>query len=181
LKKVFAIALLLLFLFNVGGYYFMFYGLTYQANKQLVQRFDNDDYSEEETITLKIPITLPYPIFEDDFQRVNGEFEYQGEHYKLVKQKLEGDTVYVVCYRDYTIKRILNAFSDFAKFSNDLPFSSKNSLIFMGKLVKDYEPIDQPMIVHRNGWSRTALYAQLVFNLLDREFPVVAPPPEQVS
>lgn len=173
--------MILLLLFNIGGYYLVFFGLTYQTNKKLVQRFDQDDYSDDETITLKIPISLPYPIIEDGFQRVNGEFDYNGGHYKLVKQKLESDTLFIVCYQDKKTKRILDAFSDFAKFSNDLPFSSKNSILFSGKMIKDYEPTHQPEIIHYTSLSTTPEYSQLSFNWLNYEAPVFTPPPEQVA
>lgn len=172
--------MLLVFLFNVGGYYFMFYGLTYHAKKKLVQRFDKEDYLEEETVTLTVPITMPYPIFTDDFQRVNGEFEYNGQHLKLIKQKLEGDVLYIVCYQDRDAKRIIDAFSDFAKFSNDLPLSSKNSMTFMGKMIKDYEPVQKAEQVNSIGCNLSLEFSQKMFRLLDREHSVFVPPPEQV-
>ena len=180
MQRVAAIAFLLVFLFNVGGYYFLFYGLTYQSNKKLAQRFDNEEYSDSETITLAIPISLPYPLFTDDYQRITGDFDYNGEHYKLIKQKLEGDTLYVVCYKDHASKRIKDAFSDFAKFSNDLPLSSKNSLTFMGKLMKDYEPVQQPRLLQNSGWSIGTTYATSVYHILTIDLPVFSPPPEQV-
>jgi hypothetical protein len=180
LKKVAAILMLLVFLFNVGGYYFVFYGIAQHSKKKLVHRFDNETYSAEETITLAISITMPYPIFTDDYQRVNGEFEHNGEHYKLIKQKLDGDSLYIVCYKDRTTKRILDAFSDFAKFSNDLPLSSENSLAFMGKVIKDYEPVQKAEPIGYAGWSHSIELSQPVFRLLDREYVVFSPPPEQV-
>lgn len=180
-KKLLSIVMILLLLFNVGGYYLIFFSLTYQTNKSLVQRFDFDDYSDDETITLKIPISLPYPIIADGFQRVNGEFDYNNSHYKLVKQKHENDTLYIVCYQDKKTKRILDAFSDFAKFSNDLPQSSKNTLTFMGKMISDYETSYQPGIIHYERFSLSASFAQLSFPLPDNYSNKFSPPPEQIG
>jgi hypothetical protein len=179
-RKLAALVMLLVILFNAGGYYFVFYGIAQHANKKLVQRFDSEAYSEKETITLAIPINLPYPIFAGDYQRVNGAFEYNSEHYKLIKQKLEGDILYIVCYKDHLAKRIVDAISDFAKFSNDLPQSSKNSLTFIGHLMKDYEPAQKTEQSGCNSWSISLEFSQHVFRLLDREHTVFSPPPEQV-
>ena len=37
------------------------------------------------------------------YERVNGEFEHNGEFFKLVKQKLENDTLNIVCIKDHRV------------------------------------------------------------------------------
>jgi hypothetical protein len=142
--------------------------------------FDADDYAKESTLTIKIPISMPYPVYANGFERVNGEFEYQGEFYKLVKQKLESDTLYVVCYKDLKAKRIATALEDFAKVSNDLPLSSKSPISIIAKIIKDYESVHQPEIIHNNtGWSLSTTFYSSEFSILQLTLPVFSPPPEQ--
>lgn len=181
MKKVFSIAFLLLLFFNIGGYYLVFYSLQYKVSYELTKQFDAGDYADDETVTLKIPIALPYPIHTNGFERVNGAFEYKGEPYKLVKQKLEGDTLYVVCFKDQQAKKILNAFSDFAKFSNDIPVSSKSPITFMGKMLKDYQPGTQPEIIKQDGWCMSTFFSETTVGLPQHELPVYSPPPEPVN
>ena len=83
----------MIFLFNVGGYYLVFWGVRTQAKKDLLHRLDADQYSSEDLVVLSIPVNLPYPIQQNGYERVDGEFEYGGEYYNLVKQRLQNDTL----------------------------------------------------------------------------------------
>ncbi|HEY4653031.1 MAG TPA: hypothetical protein VIH22_00885, partial [Cyclobacteriaceae bacterium] len=72
MKRLFSIFFLLLFLFNIGGYYFVFVGLQYKASREFSERLDNNEYDEEETYLFKLPLTLPYQITENGYERVSG-------------------------------------------------------------------------------------------------------------
>lgn len=181
MKKAFAIFFLSLFLFYTGGYYLVFVALKHQSNKKLVQLFDSGDYAEEETLTIKIPITLPYPVYANGFERVNGEFEYKGEFFKLIKHKLDGDTLHIVCFKDVKAKSISTALADFAKLSNDIPLSSKSPISIIGKMIKDYEPLPKLDLAHLDtGWSRNASFGNVPLFIPQITLPVFSPPPQQV-
>jgi hypothetical protein len=130
----------MVFLFNVGGYYIVLWGLRFQADQELTLRIDANLYEPEETIELKIPVVLPYPIQSQDFQRVDGRFEHQGQFYKLVKHKLENDTLFVVCIRDAETRKVVNTIRDYVKLTQDppAPSSGKTALNLLSKLVKDF-------------------------------------------
>lgn len=178
MKKIFSITLLALFLFQFIGYYFVYMGLRYQAKSEMILRLDSRDYSDKETITLKIPFSLPYWMDSKDYERVNGEFQYAGEFYKLVKQKLEKDTLYVVCIKDVTEKRLFHAMADYVKLSNDQPSSSHQTLTLLSSLMKDFVKSVQTEISISQGWSRECSFAEPCFELLTTTSPVSAPPPE---
>lgn len=139
MKRSLSIVLLLIFLFNVGGYYFVFWGLIRSADYALTQRLNDEAYSPSETIELKIPVTLPYPIQQQGFKRVDGKFEHNGQFYKLVKQKLENDTLFVICILDHQQKRLVKTMTDYVKMTNELPQSEKKPAAFVGKFLKDFE------------------------------------------
>src|SRR4051812_11603943 len=92
LKRLFSLLILFVFLFNMGGYYLMYWGLSYQATQDLRDQLDAGEYLENQAITIALPITIPYAT-DRDYERVDGEFEYKGEFYKLVKQQLKNDTL----------------------------------------------------------------------------------------
>lgn len=179
MKKLVASLFLFVFLFNVGGYYIVFWGLHHQAHKALLERLDNDQYSAEETITIKIPLTLPYPIYKNGFQRVNGDFKYNGEFYKLVKQNLAGDTLHVVCIKDEKAKTLENAWVDYAKLSNDIPASEKQPLNILSKLLKDFTANKLLQIVHASGWSQLTAFNQPSFEPVERTSEIPGPPPKK--
>src|SRR4051812_47548891 len=102
----------------------MFWALRYHANEELQKHLDTNDYAAGESVVIKIPMTLPYQATSAAFERVNGEFEHKGEFYQLVKQKLENDTLSIVCIKDYKEKQIVTTMTDFTKQSNDIPTSA---------------------------------------------------------
>ena len=178
MKRTVAIFLLVVFLFNVGGYYIVFWGLRHHAERVLTDRLDAGIYSGEETIELKIPVTLPYPIQQRDFERVDGKFEHDGQHYKLVKHKLENDTMYVVCIRDVQEKKLLTTMKDYVKLANDLPANTKKSNNFFSKLLKDFESADTNNLVHQKGWEREISLTSRSFSTLSQVRNISSPPPK---
>jgi hypothetical protein len=181
LRRTLAITLLAVFLFQLVGYYFVYLGLTIQANNDLISRLDAHNYSADETITLKIPFTLPYWMDAEKFERVDGDFEHQGQFYKLVSQKLSKDTLYVVCIKNEDKNQLFGSLTDYIKLSNELPAKSKQALKLWGSIVKDYLPHESTGLAQCEGWS--------VINLFGRDHvpafsspsvSVNSPPPEQV-
>jgi len=62
MKRAFSIFFLALFLFNIGGYYLVYWGLQSQAKKDLLHRLDAENYSSEDLIVISVPMSLPYPL-----------------------------------------------------------------------------------------------------------------------
>lgn len=149
-----------------------------QANHKLLQRLEANQYSDQETIVLTIPLNMPYPIHQNGYERVDGEFEYQGEQYKLVKQKLENDTLFIVCIKDHEAKKISAVLADYSKMANNLPAGSKQALNFLSKLFKDYTKTEsfKPAFT----WVMLAgiEFNEVSFNLPIQSYPVESPPPE---
>ena len=75
MKKLAAILLAVLILFNTLGFYAVLVGLRYKVKQDLVQRLDEDQYRQEETITMKVPLSVPYYMDDQGYERVNGEIE----------------------------------------------------------------------------------------------------------
>jgi hypothetical protein len=181
-KRIFALLFLIVFLFNVGGYYLVFWTLRLDANQKLAHRLDQNQYNNQDTYLFKLPLTLPYGLNQEGYERVNGSFEHNGEFYKLVKQKHENDTLYIVCIKDHEEQKIANAFSDYVKLSNDLPASSqKDGLSLLSKLSKDFEPNILLDIVMTDGWFLGTFYADHSSSILKGEKIIHSPPPKVIS
>lgn len=180
LKKIASILLIFVFLFNVIGHYAVYAGMLYQAHAETNLKIDNNDYDRSETIIIKIPLTLPYPI-QSEFMRITGDFEFQGEFYKLVEQKYENDSVYVVCLKNLAEKRALKVMTDFVKQSADqssLPHqNSKASLAGL----KDYNTVMEKITL---PVRESITIAKTFTSINDKpnmlEFPVPTPPPNAI-
>ncbi len=158
MRKAVSILLVVLLLFNALGFYGVLMGLRLQSMQNLVNRLDQNDYSDKETITLKIPVSLPYTAADLSYERVDGEIEFNGEFFHLVKQKLQNDTLYVVCIRDCNGKQITQALHDYVKTFSDRSDTSKNTAKIFQTIIKDYLPVTIT-IESTFGWN-TELTAQ---------------------
>lgn len=162
MRRVVAIFLIALLLFNVLGFYGLLVGLQYQHMQELVTQFNSERYNAEQTITLKVPIAVPYAYDYQDYVRVDGEFEYQGESYRMVKQKFEKDMLYIVCYKDSKTKNIKQALSDYAKTFSDQPTGSKHqNTKLLQNFIKDFLSTSTSMEHQSMGWSNDFSFGQL--------------------
>ena len=138
--------------------------------------FDDENYAHQE-VTIKVPLTVPYSTDSREYQRVDGEFEHRGEVYRLVKQRLRSDTVYIVCVKDDTSKEINQALEDYVKTFTDKPANAKGSSNTLQNLIKDF--LTQSISIERetSGWEKI-----LTFFLIEYQYELVSssltgPPP----
>lgn len=181
MKRLISILFLVVFLFNIGGYYLVFQGMEMKAKKELLSRLDADAYSDDEVVVLSIPFTLPYPVNEGTFERIDGDFQHHGKHYKLVKQKLENDTLFVVCIHDREATKIANVLSDYSKVANNIPAGSKQALSFLSKIYKDYNTTEFKIFYKSRFLFDRIYYAHNAPPLIGMSPGVDCPPPENRS
>jgi hypothetical protein len=119
-KKLAAIVLLLLLLFNLAGYKLWFYYVQEQSDAQLVKVLDKQLYDYKDLIALQIPLSLPYQTDQKDFERVDGEIKINGQVYKYVMRKVQQGKLIVLCLPDRAKTRLETAKDDFFKVANSL-------------------------------------------------------------
>jgi hypothetical protein len=163
----------------VVGYYGVYLGLRMQANKELKQRLDANAYAESETYTLKIPLTLPYQTDWHSFERMDGDFEKDGEFYNLVKRKVERDTLIIVYIKDHKEASLFESLTEFVHASTDTPMSKKASKL-IEVFTKDYLSTYSELEIASTGWSLSHTFSQpnyFIDCVVDK---VTSPPPKAV-
>ena len=146
-KKLATISLLILLLFNFVGYRLLFYALQQQADKQLQTRLDNEAYNDEDLITIKVPLSLPYLTNWKDFERTDGEITLDGKIYHYVKQKVYEGEMILMCLPDEQKMHLENAKDDFFKLANELLSNSSTSkkssdnTVVMKLVISDYDKL----------------------------------------
>lgn len=180
MRKLFSILFIALILFNISGYYAVFLGLQYKNERELTEKFDTESYGDSETITIKIPIAIPYASESTEFERVDGEFEHNGEYYRLIKQLFSQDTLYVVCLKDIQSKRINKAMGDYIKTFTGKPGNTPETNTFNDSIIKDY--IAQAFSISHlsSGWQRDVTENSFVCTLIPDFYPSIIHPPEQI-
>lgn len=178
MKRSLTIFFLSIFLFNIGGYYLAFWSIRLHAKKELLNRLDAEQYNASALTVLAIPLSLPYPVQQNDYERVDGDLEYQGEYYKMVKQKIENDTLFVVCIKDAHEKEISVALSKYAKVANDLPTQSKQTLNLLAKLAKSFNQAASINLPSYSFILLTNYSSEIAYTILQKSYPVDSPPPQ---
>jgi len=181
LKRSLAIFFLLIFLFHAGGYYAVFLGLYYHAEKILAQRVDAGHCTTDGELTLSLSLSLPYPVHAGEYKPVSPRsFEYQGEQYTVVRQKVDGNSVQLVCVRNARQSKLVLAMTDYSKTVNNLP--GGRALQVIAKFFKDYQPtaglimsdtMTGPVVQYPQSW--------ICLTFPDAHYPVISPPPEKLS
>lgn len=161
------------------GYYGVFLGLQYKNDRDMVQRLDAENYSDSETITIKIPISIPYATDSKGFERVDGKFEHNGEFYRLVKQKLVQDTLYVVCLKDHENKRIDEAMASLVKTFTDKPVDQHSSAKIVISFIKDYIPQVFTVQCLSPGWEIDVVKESSCRFIKSSFYPSIVHPPER--
>jgi len=127
LRKSLSVFLLLVLLFNMAGYRAWFYYAEKQADATLEANLDNNQYNENDLITLSIPLNNPYLLEESGFQRVNGEVNVGGKNYKFVKRRVTDGKLVLRCIPDTRKMVLKNAKAALGNSSNDIANSGKGS------------------------------------------------------
>lgn len=120
MKKLAAILLLALFLFNFAGYRLLFDYMQHRSDTRLEALLDKEQYDERDLVTIKVPLSLPYQTSWKEVERVDGEVNLDGKLYKYVKRMYyEGEMIYW-CLPNEQKMQIQTARDEFFKYANDL-------------------------------------------------------------
>jgi hypothetical protein len=127
LKKIIPILLLALFLFNSFGYRLLISYFENNADSQLEEQLDNNNYDESQLISIKVPITyLPYYNNSKTFERVDGRIEIHGTPFKYVKRRIYNDSLELLCIPNATAMKLQTTKNEIFKFVNDLQSGKKS-------------------------------------------------------
>lgn len=169
---------LLLLIFYLVGYKILFLGLHYRADISINRAIEQRTYNVEKTVTLRIPVSLPYQLFADGFQPVKGEFEYNGTYYNLVKQKIANDTLYIVCVENEIRSELQAKQNNFEKISNDWPGATKTTYSLLLSFSKDFFADVSPSIGKKIVTILELVYVKRSFDTLEGTSKINTPPPK---
>ena len=126
LKYFVAILLLVIHLFNSGGYRLVFDQMEDAAGERMISRIDRQSYDDKDLLEIRVPVNLPYQTNSTDFERVDGEVSLNGVHYNYVKRKLYNDTLILLCIPNTEKTKVFNARETFFSLVNDLQQEQPN-------------------------------------------------------
>lgn len=144
LKKILTIFMLAVYLFNLAGYSFVFRLLISHSNKQTAAAINTGGYSNADLVHIKIPVLLPYSTNWSDYERYDGEVEYEGVYYKYVKRRIYNDTLHLLCLPDFKRTRLQSAEENYARQVNNIDAASGEKTTTLGKKNVPASEYDRP-------------------------------------
>ncbi len=179
MKRLFAIVILNIFLLNVLGYYGVLLGLKVNAGQELSEALDSEMYDLGATITFKIPLSIPYATDSENYSRVDGQFEKDGVVYRMVKQRIFEDTLYIVCIKDDRASKFNSALTDIAQgFAGNEDGDSKS--VAPG-FIKDFLTSITSVVSSEPGWQLEVASASATRLFFDSYFASIVHPPDRLA
>ena len=144
-------------IFNLVGYRWLLTAIENKATANLEQKISSGEYSDDQLVEIRIPLNMPY-YSDKDYENIYGETDFNGEHYRYVKRKVSGNTLYLLCLPHKEKTNIAKAENEFTKAVNDVPANKQGSQQknnFIKLLITEFR-INETA-VHENSFSLVSL------------------------
>ena len=112
--------------FNLAGYRWLFSAIENNATAILEQKISAGNYSDDQLIEIRIPLNMPY-YSDKEYENVYGETDWNGEHFRYVKRKVSGNTLYLLCLPNKEKTSLVKVKNEFTKAVNDIPSDQQGS------------------------------------------------------
>src|ERR1700743_2852942 len=107
--------------FNWYGYQLLSNYWQNQADRRLEASLDQNNFDESQLVSVKVPLTtLSYYNSSTGFERVDGQIDIGGVHYKYVKRRIFQDSLELLCIPNMTAMKLQSAKNEFFRQVNDL-------------------------------------------------------------
>jgi hypothetical protein len=83
----------------------------------LEAQLDREQYHDEDLLSLKVPLHLPYVTGSPDYERVRGSIEIEGITYEYVKRRVHRDTLELLCLPNRGKMHLQSAENEFFRLS----------------------------------------------------------------
>lgn len=121
MKRLPAILFLFILLFNFYGYRLVIHYLQDRQASLLQSRLDQEQYDDQELISIKTPMDLPYYTNSNVYERAYGSAEINGVAYEYVKRRVYHDTLELLCVPNTVKMQLRSAANAFFQLSlNDV-------------------------------------------------------------
>lgn len=101
-RSILSVFFLCLMALNTIGYYAFLVVAKDRLSQRTRARLETSVHDVTGSLIVKVPVSLPYGTEAPaTYESAQGEIVYEGTVYQRYKQRLQGDTLYVMCVRDY--------------------------------------------------------------------------------
>jgi hypothetical protein len=133
MKKLIAIMLLFIHVFNIGGQLVFHEYLVYQSDKLFNEEINKNHYNTDDLTEIKIPANMPGIHDWHGYENLDGQVRFANSSYNYVKMKLTRDTIYLMCIPNYETTHLYDQNVIYAGQIKDIPVPKKDHVPF-GKI-----------------------------------------------
>jgi hypothetical protein len=181
MRNTAAIFLLIIYGFNLVGYKIFFHLIERKADSRLEASLDAEKYNDNDLVTIRVPLEMPYQVQSSSFERVYGEVRIDGNIYRYVKRKIDKGELVLLCIPNEKKKKLENSRDDFFKLANDYQNTKKSdsnkgnilNTLFVKHITSSYEWSSSVITT-----SSSKQYKSLNFKLHSAFVNVPGQPPE---
>lgn len=152
--------------------------MHYSNDLAMTRALDSDDYERSQAVTIKLAVSIPYMPDQTEFTRVDGDFEHEGELYRMVKQRYAGDTLTIICVKDTEHKKIKNVLADYVRTFSDSADNKATKVTV--NFLKDYLPAAFSICSSSPGWATDVMHNSRCRTLIPTFIVSIVHPPERV-
>ncbi|HVW98423.1 MAG TPA: hypothetical protein VHA56_20825 [Mucilaginibacter sp.] len=126
MKRLIAILLLSLFLFQTGGHLLLHTYLEYKTESFFNEQSAKGKYNIHDLVEIKLPINMPGITGWSEYENISGQIQFQDECYNYVRMKLTPHFMYLMCVPNYDHTQLIGENIIHAKGVKDIPVPKKD-------------------------------------------------------
>jgi len=142
LKKILAIALLTIHLFNIGGQLAFHEFMVYKSDKFFAKQISKNLYNVADLTEIKITVDMPTATDWQQYENLSGQIQFQDASYNYVKMRMTRHAIYLMCVPNYSTTHYSSQNVICAKQIANIPVPKKDHVPF-GKInlaIYHYQP-----------------------------------------
>jgi hypothetical protein len=161
-RRLVSLGFALLITFNTVGYSYVLNWYRDDLNEKAKELIDDHVSEISGNLIFTIPVTTEYQTTLTEYTRIDGEFQFEGVSYRMVKQKVQGNLLYVVCVNDQRAHVETEAINDLiaatsGQTTKDSPLNSRTAA---NTLLKYCDTSTSSGITNSNRWLRPIVFIE---------------------
>jgi hypothetical protein len=133
LKKIFAAALLAVYLFNIGGQLLLHQYFSYLSDRYFNEQTSKGLYNINDLTEVKIPVNMPGIAEWKNYENIKGQVQFENTCYNYVKMKITRTAIFLMCVPNYDTTQLNDQNIIGAKQVKGAPVPKKDHVPFSKK------------------------------------------------
>jgi len=106
LRRILSFCFAILILFNTVGHVYVLNWYHHELDRKAEELIDEHVSEISGNLIFTLPVAMPDALSSTEYTRVDGEIKFEGHLYRMVKQKVQGTLLYIVCVRDDRMREV---------------------------------------------------------------------------